>query len=250
LNKTVAAALILCFALSFVAPTIPKAAGATTSYAGNDNAEIATSTSPGYVTAEMYITQNLVFSSGSPNVISLQLNPDEAMSILTQQYAAVFQPSIIGIVYNGDPCIQFTVQIYGFSNWVRTDPGGTTCWPTQQAFSAGAYWQITENMQSGLITSVHFVVNNGHGAQLTDTITPPSGDKWIRSSLCLCGAGGTSAKFTNGGGMFYYWSNVQLNKAGPPIITTTEESSNVDYGCMSGTSMISQTFGLSGPCAQ
>jgi hypothetical protein len=248
---TLGMTLVVIIALLLV-PTLSDVSA--TSYQGNSNSEISANSNASFVTVEMHISQSLVFKSANPNAIGLQLNPDLVSSWANQKSNAVVQAAIDVIMQNGAPYVQFTVQIYsplGYSTSIQTLPSTLTAWSVPQALSAGTYWQIVEYLSGGQITSIYFAVNTSSGTSKSATITPPSGYKWINSNLCLCGgSGGETVTFTGGAGTMYYWSSLPLTSKGLPWLAATEESSNMQYGCMSGSGsyMISQSFGLSGAC--
>ena len=222
-----------------------------TAYVGNDNAEFGTSSTPAYVDTDMVLSSSLSYSEPD-GAISLQFNPDLSTSETNQYNGNWFQA---GIIDQSSSCFQYTVQIYSTSTgsevWSSYLPSSTTCYSITGGESTNAYWEIFEDVSSSNhITSVFFEVGNGNTKQ-SGTIDPPNSNYiWIQSNLCLCGVDSHNATFSSASGTMNYASNVNLNAISPPSKIGTAESSNIEYGCLSGsgTTSMSQSFGLSGAC--
>jgi hypothetical protein len=181
-----------------------------------------------------------------------------------------------GILAKGsNNCIEFTIQIYD-SNGNTIGPGGqvisdtpefwtTSCYTVAGAFlysdstDYGAVWYISEATDSsGYVDDVCFYVDGGgysgygeSGSVCEDPITYYSvDDYWLRSNLCMCGVSTGSTTYTGGAGIIYIDSSPDMYVKSPPVDISTQENSNMTYGCFSGngTDEQYQYFGLSDSC--
>ena len=151
----------------------------------------------------------------------------------------------------------------------RADYPSTGCFTVNGGIlNGGASWYINENEKAYLMCGPHgcitlwkiyrvdFQVSGGgfNGGIVSDSIYPPLSSPgpwdWVRSNICWCGENYGTATFSSGSGTSYMGSDQKLVSEAPPIWIGTAENSNMNYGCFqnSGTTLISQAYGLSGHC--
>ena len=241
-----------------------------TSWVGNDNGEIDCNSSnsctpnSGDVRISTGISTTISYTS-TDGEVSFQYNPDLVTSENYQTknsngHAEWFQTGI-----NGDKsssCTWLSYQVYDTStkgldfSWFSNSGNCTTVADLFTTDSSGsASWAIQEDTDSsGYVNEVDFTViggTSGGGSYYVSAYPENSGDwYWLRSNVCWCGVATETASFTAGAGTIDYASNVDLYSWSPPTTISTGENSNMDYGCFSGsgTTYMSQSFGLSGYC--
>ncbi len=213
------------------------------------------------------VSTTLSWSSSPPlGLVSLQYNPDLFLSSNTQYNAEWFQTLIFS---NSGGCASFSIEVFSTITaklvWRADYPNGGCITVNDGILNPGASWYINEHevqVSCGFrclrweITRVDFKISGGgfNGGIASDSIFPPTSSPgpwlWIRSNICWCGTNSGTTTFSSAGGTSYMGSNVNLFSISPPSIISTLENSNMQYGCFknSGTTLMSQSYGLSGHC--
>lgn len=266
--------------LLLVTSSLVVGAHASTNWIGNDNGEFDTCNAYGTcrlnansVTIDMKLTASMTYSNGGD--MSLQYNPDKDISYSYQtkdnnNNPYWFQTGILATLSNN--CVVFTYQVYNMNaggNYVdHWFSNSQNCYTVSGLFTyssgTGAEWEISEYTdQSGYVDDACFSASGGGSSGGTtgtvcvdpETNLPPNNGYWywLRSNSCLCGvSGNTPVNFTgaSSGTLDIKSGGINEYAKAPPIDVSTAEDGNMDYGCFNGngTTILSQSFGLSGHC--